>query len=645
MNKNQLITLFITFAGMILFAGCSDNDDKMKTMPQVETVTPVPPPVEDTKAVTSSLKTYVFPHQYTEVSSALCSRMTNLATSLDETVKTVILHAADIASLTEQNYKGILTVFAGNGTLVVVMPTIEQWNLFVEKLATTADQLIEAQALPVFISDETMTALNAFKQGKNDENDTYYVYDGDEKHTNEHFCDMVALRGNDVYYLDDLIDVDDTRQTTTITSVDDDGNKSSEVVDQEITMEYTDYEYGLHADEITRWINLQPEHQQKVARMMSQGRSLLAGSTRGGMADLTELMSAQTQYYQFAVRTNDIFVSVASATVIYDVWTAHDLDRHDDYYFIHQQVNSRNSGLRCGPENKKEWFDRQRGNKKWSAYGGYLSKLVSENYLDGANANNKQLRKYSPTTSVGSSTFSTSVGWNLGGNVGLGIEGLSGGLSSGVSFEKSYSTDIQDLSVSVNTDNSNSPVWTYSGPSVQLHSGFYFTHDIAKNVQQNDCHVENVWIWTIPNASGTYTLQSYVNVNTEILCFRTKGFWKAVEHLNLDNRQHYSFNLNPPARYLQKWQMSCIATGGVDQGKDIDAFLKDRYPDYFVPSLKIYTAVDNKQAADACFAKFISVLKYDQEIWRDKGHRGTYQFKFKQEGTSSIYKTYDFQVY
>lgn len=635
MKKYQVITFFTAVLGIAtFFMGCSD--DKGETGPKTESVIPETRPTEDAMTVTSSLKTYVFQHDYDEVAAALVSRMKNRAATLDETVKTVIIHADDVASLTDTQYELLLTVFADDGNLVVIMPTVGQWNTFATALAAAADRMIKANSLPKSLSDENSTVLQAIRAGLVSDSKTLYIYDGDEEHADEHFCDMIALRGNDTYYLDDLNDADDTTQAYTIVSKDEDGNVTSteETGTTEFVPNYTAYDYGLHADMITTWLNEQPNQQQKTAKMMARGCELLA-DTRSGSSDLKDLMSAQTKYYQFSVYTAGLFKSVASATVAYDIWTLNDLDNHVDYYLIHQKIDARNSGLNCGPSDKQYWYKESGYGHDWMCYGGYMTQLQSGNNLDGNNAGSRQLRSNDPHTSTGSSTYTTELSWNLGGDVGIGAEGPSAGVSGGVTFGSSWSTDIPDLSITASTDGNN-PGWTYSGYSPAAHARLHYEHDSAKNIQQNDCQVNNTWIWSVPNASGIYTLTSDVNVQTEILAYRTKGlWWSGSQYFPVDNKQHYSFQLTPPARSIQKWQMSYSADSNVDD------YLRNNYPDYWKPSLTIYTSSDSDtSAADTFFAKFTSVLSNDVNTWKGNGHTGTFTFNLKRENTQEIYKSY-----
>lgn len=640
MKKILTITFLIALGGItVSFMGCSD--DKDTTGPETQVVTPETHPTEDAMTVTSSLRTYVFQHDYDEVATALVNRMKNRAATLDGTVKTVILHAENAKSLSEEQYELLLTVFAADGNLVVITPTVGQWNTFAASLVAAADRMIAANNLPASLSDESSMVLQAIRGGLTGDNKTLYIHDGGEEHADEHFCDMVALRGNDTYYLDDLNDADDTTQTTTIISKDEAGNvtsSSSEII--KWTPDYTAFDYGLHADMIVEWLNKQPDQRQKTAKMMAAGRELLA-NTRSGSSDLQELLSAQTETYQFSVHTAGLFKSVALATVTNDIWTLNDLDKHEDYYLIHQKIDAKNSGLNCGPSDKESWYERDGYGHTWMCYGGYMTQLKSNNRLSGTNADSKVLKSHTPLTTTGSSSYTTDLSFNLGGNVGIGTNGPSAGISGGVTFGKQWTTTIPDLSLVANTDGEN-PNWTYSGGSPAAHAKLHYQHDSAKTIQQNDCEVNHTWIWCVPQASGIYTLTSDVNVQTEILAFRTKGlWWSGSQYFPVDNWQQYSLQLTPPARALQRWQMSYSSS----TSDNVDDYLRNTYPDYWKPSLAIYTSTDSDtSAADSFFAKFTSVIKNDVDTWKGNGHTGTFTFNLKREGTSVIHKSYKLEV-
>ncbi|MDR0891723.1 MAG: hypothetical protein LBN24_03830 [Mediterranea sp.] len=629
------------FSIALLSLTCCKDDDG-PAIPESSTVETPERPTTDALTVTSPLATYVFGEGYTEVPQAIINRLTNRVQSLDGTVSTVILQGAQVGSLSDQQYETLLTIFAKDGNLVVTTPTVSQWNAFAKGLLDAYLRMTSNGTLPPALSDQVEGVLNGIQKGLVGDSKTLYVFDGDEEHDTEHFCDLLALRGNDTYYLDDLNDADDTKQTTYF-SFDKDNEGNSDLNSEETEPWKADlnaYDYGVSADKVVEWLNQQPNQGQKDAAMMTRGYALLKSQTRAS-ADLTELMSAQTKYYQFNVYTNDIFSSVASAVVTYDIWAVNDMTNHVDYYLIHQGIDAKNAGLNCGPEGAKYWYERNSGGHKWEAYGGYMTKIESRNSLSGANTGSLELRDHKPGTTVGATQVSTDLSYNIGGEVGLSAEGVSGGVSGGVHFGQSWTTNIPDLSISANSDGS-SPYWVYSGPSPKAHGKLYYEHDDAANILQNDCQVHNSWIWRQPDASGTYTLSSDVNVHTEILAYRTKGlWWSGSVYMGLDNKQHFEFVLTPPARVTQRWQMSYSSS----MDDNVDQYLESRYADYWKPTLTIYAnSNDDTNALEAFFAKFASVLRNDVDIWRKNGHTGDFTFSVKREDNPSIYRTFTLSV-
>lgn len=634
--KRMKMLLLMGLLGMsAMMSSCKDETNDA---PQSLTTTPQEKPTTDEMSVTSDLYTYVFAHAYTEVPARLVDRMKNRTQTLDERVKTVILHNDHIASLKDEDYKMLLKIFANDGNIVVVTPTISQWNAFVSRLVGTIDELISANDVPAGLSDHAAALMQSVRTGitkeENTDNKTLYVYDGDEEHADEHFCDMVVLRDNDLYYLADLNDADLTTTAFTMTTVDENGNPvSDETVTENKVVNYTDYDYGKQADLVTAWINEQPNQKIREAARMQKGRALM--STRAGLDDLASLVSAQSQYYQFNVNTVSMFWSVATATVIYDIWAVNDLSKHEDYYLVHQQVTSNNGQLRCGPEDAKYWFERDYNGHSWMGYGGYMKVLETSNSLSGNNISRSLLSNVNPGTTEGSTSFTSGISWSLGGSVGIGSTGVSGG----VEFSKSWTTSIPDLRIDQN-NNGSSPSWKYVGNSPEAHARWHYEHDAAPGILQNTCTVNNVWIWRQPNPSGAYTLSSSVNVQTEILAYRTKGlWWSGSTYFTQDNKHDYNIWLAPPSRAVQKWSMMYSSANNVDQ------YLKELYPEYWKPSLTLYTlSDDDTDAVKAYFAKFTSILKNDVNRWKGNGHSGRYLFSIKREGSSQVFLEFELNV-
>ena len=634
MKRKKMIFLTGLLCMAAMVSSCKDDE---KDAPQSQIVNREEKPTVDEMSVTSDLLTYVFPHEYTEVPGRLADRMKNRAGTLDERVKTVILHNEHLSSLKEEDYRMLLKIFANDGNIVVVAPTIARWNAFVTHLVSTIDELISANDLPAGLPERASALVRSVRAGVTKEtgadNQTLYIYDGDEEHADEHFCDLVVLRDNDIYYLADLNDADETESQYSLTSVDDQGNTTaSETMKEDKVTNYTDYDYGKHADPVAAWINEQPEQARREAARMEKGRALIG--TRAGLDDLTSLISAQSQFYQFEVRTVSMFWSVASATVVYDIWAVNDLSKHEDYYLVHQQVTSNTGQLNCGSNDARSWYERDYAGHTWMGYGGYLKVLETNNWLSG-NTSGLILSNVSPGSTNGSTSFTTGISWSLGGSVGVG----STGVSAGVDFSKSWTTNIPDLGIEQNNSGS-SPRWKYVGNSPEAHARWFYEHDNAASILQNTCTVNNVWIWRQPNPSGAYTLSSSVNVQTEILAYRTKGlWWSGSTYFRQDNEHSYDIRLTPPSRAVQKWSMMYASANNVDQ------YLKDNYPEYWKPALTLYTLTDgDTDAVRAYFAKFTSILRNDVNRWKGNGHSGRYIFSIKKEGSSQAFLEFELNV-
>jgi hypothetical protein len=659
MKSLQTISLFaVSLTLSLLTAGCSDNDENTSDVVEVERPEH---PTQDEMKVTSSLKTYIFPSNYTEAVLAVVNRMTNQATTLDATVKAVILPGNITGTLNEAQYETLFTIFAGGGALMVSTPTVSEWNTFANGLVSAYDRMIDSMLdedeendrFPDTVSGIVKSVIATIRAGLTGDSKTLYIYDGDEEHPAEHFCDLVGIREHNTYWLDDLNDVDDASPS------------GLDAVNGAWLL--TPYEYGQHADCLVARLNAQPE--QPVAM------------TRGTTEDdaLQSLMTAQTKVFDFAVKTDPIFSSVASATVTYDVWTAYSFTNQTEYYMVHQVITSRNTALNCGPTDEDKWFIEERGWNtqtndgiehdivEWDAYGGYMKDIETTNKLSGANLNAStlQLVDAKPQTTIGESEVTTGMDINIDGDVSGSKEGPDVGLSGGVSFRKDYSTTTEDLEVSQNTvggsgAESRFPVWSYEGqsPRKTTQKVIHECHTTVANIQRNDCTVNNSWIWTIKNPSGTYTLDSDVNVITEVMACRNRNNFIGLgdpvffssqysgdSSLGLDaydyNAQSYSIAFVSPCRYLHKYQMNCVSS----EGLNVDAYLKEKYPDVWKAYTSIYSHTDDGLTAmKSILAEFKKILKSDTSFWRDAGYTGTFTIKVKEVGQSKILSEFSFHV-
>lgn len=611
-----------------MLGGCAKNDENT---PTGITQTPKEKLTKDQLSVTSNLKTYIFPGAYAEVPMAIVKRVNNRVLKLDSSVKMVIINAVSIADLTAAQYDTLFKVFADSGNLVIAMPSVSQWNDFAYGLSQAAERMTADHTLPTTFSDVAQATIQSIDRGLCGDNTTLYVSDGGEKHPNEHYCDLIALRNNDVYCLDDLMDPDRTEQKYTVTRTEEDGSVSEDSGVEALPRDYTDYDYGQCADHIVTWLNEQGTAEQSSA-LLQRGRSILA--TRAN-SNLEEIMSAQTQKFEFPCYTAGLFKSVGWAVVVMDVWGVNDLSSHSDYYLVQQRMMILNSRLNCGPDEEKYWFEEDGYGHTWQCYGGYLSCAQSDNRLEGNNAEQVAVRQRMPQTAQGSTSYLSGVDWNIGGDLGLSKTGPQGGLSGGVTFSNSKTTTTPDLNVTLN---GTTPSWRYDGAQPKAHNSLHYKHDNAASILRSDCELQNTWIWQQPAASGVYTLVSNVNVQTQILAYRTKGgWWSGGTYFTVDNWHECRMILNVPSRSRQSWRMSFSA----DPSTGISDYLKDNYAAYWNPSLVIYAADDkDTSAVEAYWSKFHSVLDADKQVWKNNGFKGDITFNLKREGATAVYATF-----
>ncbi|MDO5115825.1 MAG: BACON domain-containing protein [Synergistaceae bacterium] len=129
---------------------------------------------------------------------------------------------------------------------------------------------------------------------------------------------------------------------------------------------------------------------------------------------------------------------------------------------------------------------------------------------DGKQNNNAELMDSKPETSVGSSGFSSSISFSLGGNIGFSGFSGSGGVSAGVSYSTSESRTVSECQVqneskvSVNNIIQQNAKWKYTFSRPLLKGGPYFAacNDFydAPLASRSFFQPVKQWAWKIPPA-------------------------------------------------------------------------------------------------------------------------------------------------
>lgn len=191
--------------------------------------------------------------------------------------------------------------------------------------------------------------------------------------------------------------------------------------------------------------------------------------------ELTKIMSAIKIYIpgsqsinvyikekdKFEKRTNNYLME-------YDIWNVFSENEKRNYYYIHQQLTLPFSNLFVGEYHDQEWA-------AFKAYG-WCGTEVRTYFKHATNPNNVIFHKMSPNSTQRAKTYTSEVGFNIGGLVTTAEAGISGG----VSINNSTSYTVEDITItnsSIASSSESQAAWQFNlrEPDAHFHA-FWFAN-------------------------------------------------------------------------------------------------------------------------------------------------------------------------
>lgn len=274
-----------------------------------------------------------------------------------------------------------------------------------------------------------------------------------------------------------------------------------EDMDEEDDDAGSEYDQGHLADQIVRDVN----------EAATKGPvSALRTMTRGGGADLTAL--AKGQYFNcqglHSRAASDYYDGKGGGTNRYqmrlDVWSCHSLTDNSDYYYVEQSVTCSFANTARGSYHKsvggalskiQEWY----GSKisAGCAAAGSLDPNSGVTIVD-----------HAPTTTTGSTTYSSGLTWSLTGNASYNkVQGPGAGVSGGLSVSTSRSREIKDVNIYDQTlkQDYSSVYWDYELKKTGCHYAWgnygLVSLEDCSDAGRNSFTVRNSWIYQLPRAN------------------------------------------------------------------------------------------------------------------------------------------------
>lgn len=349
--------------------------------------------------------------------------------------------------------------------------------------------------------------------------------DGEEH--DYHICyDMVTLdRFGNLYVLNDIFDEDN--DTTTITM--------------------TPYLKGLHADPLAGWLN------EYYGSTPLRSRARVCAAT----GDLASLLSAQNITKTYTLKPNgDWSHKIAGKQCIFtvstNIWVVYKFDDDADYYLIEQTVLGNSQNFWVG-----KW-----GHKKWSYQGFFLQNVYVDNKL---RRNGKVLPQsqgaylldYSPTTTIGQTSVTTTESWNFSAQIGYNSKReASGAVSGGVggSVGTTYSTQDMTITAKSGSDNAcnNNACWSFDIKTDNFKSswwtGISFVDPPA--LGRNAYKSSQCWQWKVehPKTHGNLQFCYDVSFCFAYNCYRNNPSRKKETNYSNEVKNTEYVTIRPPYR-------------------------------------------------------------------------------------------------
>ena len=580
MNKKSLwvlaairpLVLTMVFCGLGVFTSCTD-DDSPAPQPEPSPTIPHAQPTTDQMEVMIKGVTYVMEGNYTGVAKALVNRVTNPAPSIDaDNVQNIIIHADQVAQLTNAQVAAIIRCQERGGSLFVADPTVKAQMLLMLDIYDVSTAYLDTESSDAdLLTGVDYTKLSMLL------NKAAIVYNQQLENTNflnilnEEPCKNVllsGLKGRGVYL--SKHDVDENEEAYSM----------------------NDWLYGKKADEAARWMN--------------ETTPVSTTSESNGEEDIKRL--AQSIDYRIEKTANADWWHTSGwiprrPQIVLDrhIWTGYSFGKGVEYYCVEENATARNQNLNCGP-GEDEWWGVNTNWALWkelhdkydvydAIYGPFMKRFAIKNEMSTEKGTIRQ-EGYNPKNSGGSTTYSKGISYSLGADVGVSSTGPAMNVSGGIEWSDSRSRTVDDLTLTASSaDNKVEWDWDAKTQLPDSHWAWPFTHDVANAILTTELAIPLAYVLAVEKHEGAWAkIHSTINYEADMLTF-SKGFYKTYPYyLALKNSFEDTQTICPPPHYKQYWSLQIDADGITGDKRDqIKARLKSHLSAYVFDDCLFFT--------------------------------------------------------
>lgn len=584
----------------MLLAGCKKN---VIETPDVSGTSPNEP-TTDLLQVKSNEAAFVMADCNSEFSSMICNRFTKIQNSLNgDQTRMIIIDKSSVQSLSPEQWTELAKVFHNDGVIIYIQPTFQD-------LADFAMQVQDAILELAYDPDEVWKYLECL--------DYYGQISEANPDLSSYQYEVMAINEDDLYIMANLDDYSEVMYTYESVNQET-GETDSIAYDYGVSGNLTTYRMGLLADNLVYWADN------------------YSNDKRDSDFSKRIRVDVPVTFNPNGFTTLDWSPMTVPCNIEYTIWSAYDLNRHQDNYVIKRNIEFDGSHLNCGPVDPKLWWiDR---NKEPLYYGPYLNDINVQSFFNGPTPD---LTNWGPQNQMTSTTYTSNIMWNI--NSGLTISASPGlNIGGGVTISKSSTTTVPDLRMEV-WHNVNIPRYKYEISKRPMAYFWGFKHDIVAGNLRQDISMHQYWTWIVnQQADGaSYSFNTNFEASVEFLRY-SLGFLKYISHYHTATIYHKgkTVALPAPPRAIQEWRMFCNT-----QDQNLINFIASAYEKYFYDRLfQIPAATQNDNGPiDNFIRNFETRLNCDRDLWRARGFTGDYTFTWRKSTSTEVYHTTTFHV-
>lgn len=556
-------------------------------------------------------------------------QMTKLTASekTESIPKVFLVKGSDLANMSEANMLLAVETCAEGNTFVVDAPTQEQVKAFKTKLDSFLDKsgneyhnalqdvhLYSIDNLLLHFIDAGSGTMGAFEAIAMRKTQVYFVHDIDEVYN-------VDYSGAE--------SPDDKTQTLAGNTPTNESGSKNDVSPEDIKTDYTIL-FDESAENFAAWIKLIDS-----VEPVAQGGVDLddAQKAQSFVHNFTATFSSNRSHYdgRYNGKSENVQVYV-------DVWSACDIDNKKDHYLVRTS---------CVCNNQQLGYANQWDSSKY--VGPYFDYAHVTTKIDKASLVANGCK---PETSTGSTSFATSEGFSLSGNIGFNASGPTGGIGATYSHTETTTRSIPDIKIELEAA-SNSATWKYTTPEVDgSWSGFVTKCDGAKSIQYNTAIFDTYAHYTMPSAEyysqEKFPLVTTTKVSIRMLTGWLDGFLNSNLHTGWAGRwtsKQWTDYVRKPSNSFRKYIMAFEPPSSMStHDREILANALKVYISDWGNAVRYYGIINTNNPDDKTnldkiakshFAIAKKTIENNTKVLKDRGFSGTFRFYIKPEDTSA----------